>query len=393
MTEKIYDKDPHILKFDAVVLSCEKMDSHYGVVLDRTAFFPEEGGQGCDAGTLDGQPVLHVSIDKENTLTHLLASPLPVGARVSGEVDWARRFDYMQQHTGEHILSGLVHSHFGFDNVGFHLGAEITTLDFNGVLTPEQLLQMETLANEAVFADLPVKTSFPSPDELATLSYRSKIALTGPVRIVEIPGIDLCACCAPHVDRTGQIGMIKVVDMQSHRGGVRLTLLCGSRALARCQAQQDCLSALSALLSAKPECITEAVLRLKEESNSRKERINDLQAKLLSLRLSSLPTDDPCAPVLLFEEEMDMKAVRDAVNTLTAERSGYCAIFVGGGDAGYSFILGSSGLDCNAAAAALRNELKAKCGGSAQMIQGSVAADRTAIRALLSHISESSPSA
>ena len=393
MTEKIYDKDPHILKFDAVVLSCEKIDTHYGVVLDRTAFFPEEGGQGCDAGTLDGQPVLHVSIDKENTLTHLLASPLPVGARVSGEVDRARRFDYMQQHTGEHILSGLVHSHFGFDNVGFHLGTEITTLDFNGVLTPEQLLQMETLANEAVFADLPVKTSFPSPDELAALSYRSKIALTGPVRIVEIPGIDLCACCAPHVDRTGQIGMIKVVDMQSHRGGVRINILCGSRALARCQAQQDCLSALSALLSAKPDCITEAVLRLKEESSSRKERINDLQAKLLSIRLSTLPTDDPCAPVLLFEEEMDMKAVRDAVNTLTAERSGYCAIFVGGGGAGYSFILGSSGLDCNAAAAALRNELKAKCGGSAQMIQGSVAADMTAIRALLSHISESSPSA
>lgn len=395
MTEKIYDADPHMLSFQATVLSCEAASSLpdgftappdtpcvYAVILNRTAFFPEEGGQGSDTGTLGGLPVLHVSIDKEDTLTHYLPAPLAVTEEVNGEVDWERRFDSMQQHTGEHILSGLVNSRFGFHNVGFHLGEEVTTLDFDGVLTPEELRQIVIQANEAVWADLPVRASFPTPKELAALSYRSKLALTGAVRIVEIPGIDRCACCAPHVDRTGQIGLIQVTSMESHRGGVRLTLLCGRRALSHSLAQQESLSALSVLLSAKPELITDAVARLKEESSGRRERIHSLQAKLLSARLSALPAPGQLSHVLLFEEELDTKAVRDAVNLLTASYPGYCAVFTGNDAEGYRFILGSSKLDCRTAASSLRTVLEAKCGGSAQMIQGSVSADEAALRSL-----------
>ena len=393
MTEKIYDKDPHILTFDATVLSCEETNTagQYAVVLDRTAFFPEEGGQGSDSGTLAGQPVLHVSIDKENTLTHILPRPLSVGSTVSGTVDGKQRFDYMQQHTGEHILSGLVHKHFGYNNVGFHLGADATTLDFDGVLTPEEMQHMETLANEAVAADLPVLVSFPSKDELAALDYRSKIELTGAVRIVEIPGVDICACCAPHVDRTGQIGMIKVVDLQSHRGGVRVTILCGNRALLDYRRKQDTVSAVSALLSAKPELIGEAVSRLKEESLSRQERINFLQAKLLTMRLAALPSPDTAQHAILFEETMDTKAVRDAVNTLSASYPGYSAIFTGTDADGYNFILGSGTLDCNIAAKALRETFQAKCGGSKQMIQGSVRAEAGQLEALLLSLIDSTP--
>lgn len=388
MTEKIYDIDTHALDFTATVLSCiqEQTSGYYAVILDRTAFFPEEGGQGADKGTLNGEPVLHVSIDKENTITHILSHPFPEGSRVTGLVDWTQRFDYMQQHTGEHILSGLVHRHFGYNNVGFHLGTEATTLDFDGPLSLKDIRQMEELANQAVIANLPVNVSFPSREELANLKYRSKIELAESVRIVEIPGIDICACCAPHVEHTSQIGLIKVVDLMSHRGGVRVTILCGNRALSDYTKKQDTISALSAQLSAKPDLLTDAVSRLQEESAKRQERINELQAKLLDCRLATLPSPSEKVHALLFEEPMDTKAIRNAVNKLSAVYPGYSAIFTGNDTEGYQFILGSEKADCNQAAKLLRETFQAKCGGSAIMIQGSVHATKKQLTALLENI-------
>lgn len=384
MTEKIYDKDPHILQFNAIVLSCEKTeDGSYAVLLDRTAFFPEEGGQGSDKGTLNGFPVLHVAIDNTDTLTHFLPSPLETGSTVDGEVDWEQRFDYMQQHTGEHILSGLIHKHFGYNNVGFHLGAEITTLDFDGVLTTEEIRRMESLANRAIYENLPVKVNFPSKEELDTLEYRSKIELSGAVRIVEIPGIDVCACCAPHVDSIGQVGMLKIVSMEKHRGGVRITILCGSRALKDYTEKQDISSELSALLSAKPEVLADAVKRLKSENLEQRERMNALQEKLFSAKIEALPAPETTSHAILFEKSMDTKAVRNAVNRLSSIYPGYSAVFTGSEESGYSFILGSEKSDCNAVAKVLRERMQAKCGGSTLMIQGSVHATEKELRALL----------
>jgi len=385
MTEKIYDRDPKILEFTATVRSCTKTeDGRYAVCLDKTALFPEEGGQGPDKGTLNGEPVLHTSIDKENTITHFLAAPIDAGTTVTGRVDWAQRFDYMQQHTGEHILSGLVHKRFGYNNVGFHLGETETTLDFDGPITLEEIRELEGKANEVIYKNLPVNVSFPSGDVLATLDYRSKIELEGDVRIVEIPGIDLCACCAPHVSSTGEIGILKVADIQSHRGGVRITILCGSRALADYTFKQDMTSALSAALSAKPELIADGVNRLKGEILSKQERINLLQARLLECRIASLPSpSDANRHAILFEEPTDTKAVRDAVNRLAAIYPGYSAIFTGSDTDGYQFIMGSQDADCNQVATLLRKELGAKCGGSPLMIQGSVTATKEQLTTLI----------
>lgn len=385
MTEKIYDQNPRILVFTATVLSCEKTaDGRYAICLDKTALFPEEGGQGADKGTLNDIPVLHTTIQKDNTITHFLASPLPVGSTVQGTVDWAQRFDYMQQHTGEHILSGLVHKRFGYNNVGFHLGEAETTLDFDGSITLEEIRELESRANEVIYQNLPVKVSFPTKDVLESLDYRSKIELEGNVRIVEIPGIDLCACCAPHVASTGEIGILKVADIQSHRGGVRITILCGSRAFADYTCKQEMTSALSALLSAKPALIVDGVNRLKAEILSKQERMNQLQAKLLEYKIASLPApSDTNRHAILFEEPTDTKAVRDAVNRLTAIYPGYAAIFTGNDIEGYQFILGSTNSDCNQLAALLRKELGAKCGGSPLMIQGSVTATKNQLTKLI----------
>ena len=248
-TRKLYYEDVHQTDFTAVVMECvpDKEEGYYRIVLDASAFFPEEGGQSADKGTLNGQEVLDVSI-KQGILYHKAACELPAGTRVTGHVDWNRRFDFMQQHSGEHMISGFMHSHFGLENVGFHLSDREVTLDMNGEVSLEQLRLIEQEANAYVWKNLPVNISWPSSEELLSLNYRSKLALTENVRIVEIPGVDLCACCAPHVDTTGQIGLIKVVNVQSHRGGVRINILCGDRALADYTEKQDSVWAISSLL-------------------------------------------------------------------------------------------------------------------------------------------------
>lgn len=244
--------------------------------------------------------------------------------------------------------------------------------------------EIERKANQAVHENLPVYAFFPSPEKLAAMKYRSKIEIQGDVRIVEIPGYDTCACCAPHVEQTGQIGMIKITGMQSHRGGVRLNMLCGMRALQDYTAKQDGVTDISVLLSAKPEVIGDAVRRLKEESQARKERINALQASLLFLRLQALPVPQAKANVILFEEPLDAKAIRDAVNSMVEKYDGYCGIFAGSDADGYFYVIGSKSADCKALAASMRERFGAKGGGSAQMIQGTVTAPMKQLQDFLS---------
>lgn len=382
---KLFYEDIHIIDFEGTVTECtpDEKNGGYKVVLDQTAFFPEEGGQIADRGTLNDQPVLDVRI-KDDIIFHIMAQPLPVGQKVTGHVDWSQRFDFMQQHSGEHMISGLVHKHYGYDNVGFHLGLAEVTLDFNGELTLEQLRAVEAEANDAIWRNLPVKVSFPSGEELAALKYRSKIELTGAVRIVEIPGIDICACCAPHVETTGQIGLIKVTNVQSHRGGVRVNILCGNRAAADYTQKQDSVSAVSVLLSAKQSQIAEAVSRLKEDNIRIKERSNSLQARLLELQMRMLPSPSETENILLFVEALDNIAMRNAVNTLTEKYGGYCGIFAGNETSGYHFIIGSSSRDCKVLAADLRRCFQAKGGGNTPMIQGSITASRASIEAYFS---------
>ena len=382
---KLFYENIKLTDFTATVVSCEAMEDgkQYRILLDATAFFPEEGGQSADKGTINELPVLDVQI-KNDLIYHYLEQPLEPGTTVTGHVDGEQRFDFMQQHSGEHIVSGLVHGRFGYNNVGFHLSLNEVTLDFDGELTPAQVREIELRANEIIYRNLPVEITYPSKEELANLSYRSKIEIEGQVRIVTIPGVDVCACCAPHVAHTGEIGMIKITNCQSHRGGVRLNILCGARALADYNKKQDSVTAISVALSAKQDLVADAVLKLKEDILRQQERINTLQAQLLSFRVSTLPSPSECENAVLFVDKMDTIAIRNTVNQLVENYTGYCGVFSGDEETGYSFIVGSKSKDCKELAQILRTELGSKCGGNTPMIQGSVNATQNKIQTIFS---------
>lgn len=379
-TEKLFYKDIHIVDFDAVVTDCslDEKSGLYRIVLDRTAFFPEEGGQTADKGTINQAAVLDVHI-RDDVIFHIMENPLNINETVSCHVDWTQRFDFMQQHSGEHMISGLVHKYYNYDNVGFHLSVNEVTLDFNGELSLAQLRAIENEANAAIWKGIPVRISFPSGEELAALNYRSKKELSGEVRIVEIPGIDICACCAPHVENTAHIGLIKITGVQSHRGGVRVNICCGSRAVSDYTEKQDSVSDISVQLSARQSEIADAVRKLRSDMQRQKERINDLQAKLLSLQISQLPSPSEAENAILFVEALDNIAMRNAVNSLTEKYSGYCGIFAGNDSDGYHYIVGSSCKDCRKPAALMREKSGAKGGGNERMIQGSITASKDSI--------------
>ena len=385
-TKKLYYEDSHLKEFTATVLSCEerltakgKKDG-YAVVLDQTAFFPEGGGQLGDRGWIDGVEVYDTH-EKGGVILHYTKTPVEVGKTITGKLDFAERFSRMQEHSGEHIVSGIVHRLHGYDNVGFHLGSENTTLDFNGELSEGQLLAVERLANEAVFADLPVQISYPSKEELKTIDYRSKIEIEGQVRLVEIPGVDLCACCAPHVNHTGEIGMIKLISCDRHRGGCRVTMLAGVRALKDYQEKQAQVTAVSVALSAKPDKIGEAVLRLKEQQEVTRFQLNRMQAIYLDQKLDSISPEDTTA--LLFEEDLDNVAVRNFVNSAVERFDGICAAFVGTNEKGYRYILGSKTKDVRDLAKELNTRFAGKGGGKPEMVQGSLTGAETEIRAAI----------
>lgn len=384
-TYKLYDTDSHLTRCEATVLGCEfdTARNAYAVILDQTVFFPEGGGQFADLGYIteqeDSAAVLDVQIS-EDLIMHYIDKPLTVGTKVTCEIDFARRFDFMQQHSAEHILSGLVYRNLGYHNVGFHLGLTETTLDFDGPLTSEQLIWLEEEANKAVWQNIAFEITFPDSDTLATLDYRSKKELSGEVRIVTLPGYDMCACCAPHVHHTGEIGLVKIIGAMAHRGGMRLTILCGNRALQDYQTKQTSVEQISALLSAKQPEVAAAVVRTKEDQQALIYRINDLQKMVLEAELRSLPAPDTTEDVFLFQKELDTKAIRNAVNDLCIRYTGYCGIFVGTDETGYSFVLGSATKDCRKAAALLREAFCAKGGGSEKMVQGSVRATEKLIK-------------
>ena len=383
-TVRLYDQDAYATKFEAEVLACEEVEKKekkvYQVWLDQTLFFPEEGGQSSDMGTIDGIKVLDVQI-KDEVITHTLAAPLAVGTMVKGVVDWKHRFYNMQQHSGEHIFSGIVHNRFGYDNVGFHLSDSIVTMDFNGVITAEDIEKIETEVNQAIIENIPVEVSYPTKEELKVLEYRSKIEIEGQVRIVTIPGYDVCACCAPHVRRTGEIGMLKVMNVQSYKGGVRISILCGFRALEAFRQKADIITELMAQFSTNQEALVENVTKLKNTNQTMKNQLASAKQELMEYKVAAIPEDSENA--ILFESDLDTPVVRNVVNGLVEKFTGICAVFVGNDESGYQFIIGSKNKDCRAIAAALREKLSARGGGSDKMIQGSVAASQLQIEELL----------
>ena len=379
-TIKLYDRDAYATSFEAKVLSCVKQEvvnTHgdtgvvYEVILDQTLFFPEEGGQTSDKGTLGGAEVFYVQI-KNDVITHILTEPLEEGAMVKGEIDWQHRFYNMQQHSGEHLFSGLAYKKYGYRNVGFHLSNQIVTMDFDGVFTEEQLLEMEWAINEAIVANVEIKTSYPAKEELANLEYRSKIEIDGPVRIVEIDGYDMCACCAPHVHRTGEIGIFKIQSVQNYKGGVRISFLCGFRALEEYRKKSQIISELSGILTTNQDLLAENVSKLKAQTQSLKSQLVNAKQIIMENKIENIPAEQK--DVLLFETDLDTSVMRNVVNKLVEKHEGICGVFVGSDTEGYRYILGSKTIDCRVIATKMRIKLGAKGGGSAKMIQGSVQA-------------------
>lgn len=381
MTERLFDTDSYLQEFQATVISCEqKKEDIWRVALDRTAFFPEGGGQTGDTGWLNGIEVIDTR-EKAGVIYHETKEPLEVGTQAAGKIDFAARFDKMQQHTGEHILSGIVCATHGYNNVGFHLSTEITTLDFDGELSTEQVYDLEVKANEKIYANIPVQVLFPSKEELKEMDYRSKIEIEGQVRIVEIPGIDRCACCAPHVKSTAEIGIIKILSSDRHRGGCRLTIACGMRALKDYQKKQESVSRVSAMLSAKPEKIAEAVEHLQEQQRELREQLNHIQAMYLQEKLDKICLEEKC--VCIFEESLDSIAMRNFVNGAMERCDGICGAFIGNEMSGYHYILGSKTMDVREISKQLNAQFHGKGGGKPQMVQGSLTGKAEEIQRML----------
>ena len=388
MTEKLFYEDSYIKEFQARVLSCRERNGGYQAVLTRTAFFPEGGGQSADTGflyTKEGEEIRVTDVhEKDGVVYHHISQPVQEGTEVRGKLDFQERFSKMQQHTGEHILSGLVNRHFSYRNVGFHLGTQEVTMDYNGVLTEEDLRQIEYEANEAVAENIPVKVLYPSKEELKNITYRSKIEIEGQIRIVQIPGYDSCACCAPHVKETGSVGLIKIVGAVHYKGGMRVSILCGFRALEDYRMKERNVAEISNLLSAKQEDTAQAVEHLGQELNRQKEKNKALQERYVALCLENIRKNkEPEENIFLFEEELDPAARRDFVNKAMEMTQGLAGVFVGADDSGYQYVLGSRRPDIQETGKKLNARFQGKGGGRPPMIQGSLKGNEQEIREFL----------
>ena len=376
-TEKLYYLDPFLAEFTATVLTCEAAKQGFLVTLDRTAFYPEGGGQPADHGTLGTVRVTDVH-EKGGVVFHSVDGPVEIGETVTGRIDWARRFDHMQQHSGEHILSGILCADYHCDNVGFHMGADTVTIDYNTDITWEECLAAEAKANAVICADAAVDISYPSPEALSALHYRSKKELSGAVRIVRFPEADCCACCGTHVARAGQVGLVKILSCQKFRQGVRMEILCGGRAFRYLSACYDQARAIGQRLSVKPQDTLTAVERLEGDLSSAKARIAELE----TLAWEALAKEHAGeSDVLLFRSPMGGDSLRRLADAVARKTSGLTAVFAGE-EGRYAYVLlRADGADISAFVTTLNGALRGRGGGRSGFAQGSVSASRAEIEA------------
>ena len=370
-TRKLYYEDPFMRSFAATVLSCEEAKGGCAVVLDETAFYPEGGGQPYDTGVLGEAKVLEVH-DKNGVITHLCNKPLAVGASVEGKIDWARRFDHMQQHSGEHICSGLICERFRCDNVGFHMGTDTVTIDFNADISWEELMEIEEAANRYICEDHPIDIRFYRGAELDKVEYRSKKPL-----IVAFPGADCCACCGTHVLRSGQVGLVKFLSVQKFREGVRIELLCGDRARRYLSACWEQSLHIGQALSVKPVASAAAVERLQSELGALKLRCAKLEGSAFAQTAAQYAGR---GDVLLFEEEMSGDSLRKLCDAVANACGGRCAVFAGT-DGAYKYAIGHAGGELRDFTKKMNAALSGRGGGKPNFVQGSVGCDRAAIEA------------
>lgn len=375
-TIKLYYEDAFMRTFDASVLACEAAKGGWSVVLDRTAFYPEGGGQPADHGILGGVRVLDVH-ERDGVITHTCDGPLTAGETVTGEIDWARRFDHMQQHSGEHIVSGMLCSTYHCDNTGFHLGTDTVIIDYNADISWEGVQEIERRANQYIWEDHPFVTLWPTAEELKALPYRSKKELTGAVRIASFPGADMCACCGTHVSHSGQVGLVKFLSCQKFRDGVRLELLCGKRAADYLSACWEQSLLIGQALSVKPRDTFAAVERMQRELNETRARCAALEEESFARTAEEYRGR---GDVLLIREPLSSDAVRKLCDAVSAACGGRCAVFAGD-ENGYKYAVIHPGHDIRNFIKALNAALHGRGGGRDGFAQGSAQTTPEEIRA------------
>lgn len=396
LTEVLYEDDAYAKECIASVLECRKVvqkngeqeEIFYGIVLDKTVFFPEGGGQPADKGWINEAEILDVQ-KEDNVILHYTKAPFAIGTEVVAKLDFASRYERMQNHSGEHLFCGLIHKLYGYENVGFHMSKDCVTVDVNGVLNAEDFAKLERLANEAVDANALIKAVYPDgPDEM---EYRSKLDLTEDIRVVIIDGYDACACCAPHVKRTGEIGLIKVMDFMSHRGGTRFTLKSGAWAREDYRMLHEEICGIMRTFSSKREECHVAAVRVSEQLKSQQETIMFLKKQITALHMDKLHASVKNSGIsrveFIFDEALDEVQMRALINEGVTIASGIVAGFIGKDGKGYRYIIGKNETatepDLRTLAKEMNEALNGRGGGSVKMIQGSVSANRAEIEEYL----------
>ncbi len=373
---KLYYADSHLKEFSATVTGCTEAKGGWAVTLDATAFYPTGGGQNCDLGTLGGVNVLDVKEQGEEII-HLCDAPLEIGSTVEGAIDWERRFDHMQQHSGEHLVMGQVYQKFGYHNVGFHMGTGIVTIDLDGPVTWDELMEIERKVNRIIWENRPVKTWYPSPEELPSVNYRSKKALPWPVRIVEFSGADVCACCGTHVKFTGEIGMVKFVSCIKFKEGVRIEMASGKRAMELFQNIFEQNRQVSQTFSAKILETGAAAKKFNELLNQEKYRATGLQRKMFTAIAAGYAGK---AQAVHFEEGLNPGQVRELADAI-AEKAETSIVYSGTDETGYSICIISKTADTRELGKAVNAQLNGRGGGKPGAFQGSIRATKAQIEA------------
>ena len=371
MTERLFEKDAYCRSFSANVVSCEEKDGSFLVVLDKTAFFPEGGGQAPDKGTINGADVLDVQ-EKDGIVYHKTEEAFNSGDTVSCELDWELRFERMQSHAGEHIVSGVVHSLFGYDNVGFHMSEKTMTVDFSGPLTADDIAKVELESNKAIYKNAPITASYPTKDELAVADYRSKIEPRDGIRLITIEGIDCCACCAPHPSFTGEIGVIKIIDFCPHKKGTRIEMVAGINAFYDYSALHTSVKQVMNLLSAKRDSIAVSVEKLQETANNLKSENGKMSRKLALASLSPV-TVNGCAYAI--NENMSYDDLRECANNLIENGTRKCILLSSADAESYIYVVSSAENDVRSLVSELNSTFSGKGGGKDNYAQGKLTAE------------------
>lgn len=378
-TIKLYYEDSFLREFTATVTGCEETKKGFAVTLDATVFYPEGGGQPYDTGILGDARVLEVR-ERGEEVIHYCDKALSVGSTVTGRIDWERRFDFMQQHSGEHIISGLIHKKMGYHNVGFHLGNDVVTIDFDGPLSLDALLQIEEEANRYIWQNKEVRCWYPSPEELPQVNYRRKKDLPWPVRIVEFPGADICACCGTQVTHTGQVGLVKILSCIKFHDGIRVEMLSGKRAMRHLAAVYEQNRLVSQTFSAKIPETGIAAQRINAQLSTEKLRAVGLQKRLFRFIARDYEGQ---TLALHFEEDLTSAAVRELADAI-GEKAGIAVVCSGSDDTAYSLCIISQGEDVRALGKAAADALHGRGGGKPNAFQGNFKATRKEIEEFFS---------